>query len=173
MLVQNSLHLWLNMVVVNLTQTINIYYDLQQPIYGCVGICRWYSCHRLRKISYSTSDWFSGHQVQGQRLGTLKYFLGIEVARSTSGIYLHQNKYTLDILKDMGLLGAKPSKIPTEPSKLLVFIILLLSHCIVTINLLYTLPLIQCSMKGPNTLSWTVIWLGIKITTGNDCFCSY
>ena len=47
-------------------------------------------------------------------LGPLKYFLGIEVARSTSGIYLHQRKYTLDILQDSSLLGAKPSKILME-----------------------------------------------------------
>lgn len=32
-------------------------------------------------------------------LGTLKYFLGIEVARSPQVIVLSQRKYTLDILK--------------------------------------------------------------------------
>ena len=31
-------------------------------------------------------------------LGILKYFLGFEVARSTSGIVLHQRKYCLDLL---------------------------------------------------------------------------
>lgn len=47
-------------------------------------------------------------------LGSLKYFLGIEVARSSQGIYIHQNKYTLDILQDTGLTGAKPAKTPIE-----------------------------------------------------------
>lgn len=47
-------------------------------------------------------------------LGRLKYFLGIEVARSQHGIFLCQRKYTLDILKDSGLLGAKPSAFPME-----------------------------------------------------------
>lgn len=37
-------------------------------------------------------------------LGPLKYLLRIEVARSTSGIYLHQRKYTLDILKGLNHL---------------------------------------------------------------------
>ncbi|GAA0175726.1 hypothetical protein LIER_28844 [Lithospermum erythrorhizon] len=40
-------------------------------------------------------------------LGILKYFLGIEVAHSQEGIFLSQRKYTLDILSEAGLLGAK------------------------------------------------------------------
>ena len=47
-------------------------------------------------------------------LGTLKYFLGIEAARNTFGLFLCQRKYTLDILKDAGLLGAKPAVTPME-----------------------------------------------------------
>jgi len=47
-------------------------------------------------------------------LGALKYFLGIEVARSSKGLFLCQWKYTLDILTETGLLGAKPSFFPME-----------------------------------------------------------
>lgn len=49
-------------------------------------------------------------------LGTLKYFLGIEVARNFSSIYLCQRKYTLEIISKFGLLGAKPISTPIEPS---------------------------------------------------------
>ncbi|MBW1279512.1 hypothetical protein KYD79_27465, partial [Escherichia coli] len=45
-------------------------------------------------------------------LGVLKYFLGIEVARNKSGIYLCQRKYALDIISEAGLLGAKPVDFP-------------------------------------------------------------
>ena len=47
-------------------------------------------------------------------LGTLKYFLGIEVARSPHGLFLCQRKYTLDLLHDMGMLGARISPFPME-----------------------------------------------------------
>ncbi|CAH9140336.1 unnamed protein product [Cuscuta epithymum] len=47
-------------------------------------------------------------------LGHLKYFLGVEVARSAVGIYLCQRKYTLDIISEAGLLGAKPASFPME-----------------------------------------------------------
>jgi len=45
-------------------------------------------------------------------LGSLKYFLGFEVARSTKGIHLCQRKYALDILSEIGTLDCKPSQTP-------------------------------------------------------------
>ena len=47
-----------------------------------------------------------------KNLGGLKYFLGIEVARSTQGIFLSQRKYVLDLLSEVGLLECKPVDTP-------------------------------------------------------------
>nr|AWW15216.1 putative polyprotein [Leavenworthia alabamica] len=47
-------------------------------------------------------------------LGELKYFLGIEVARNSSGFYLCQRKYALDIISETGLLASKPVSFPLE-----------------------------------------------------------
>lgn len=47
-------------------------------------------------------------------LGPLKYFLGIEVSRSSRGITMCQRKYILDLLAETGMLDCKPIDTPIE-----------------------------------------------------------
>ncbi|XP_019244361.1 PREDICTED: uncharacterized protein LOC109224228 [Nicotiana attenuata] len=47
-------------------------------------------------------------------LGELKYFLGIEFARSEKGILMHQRKYALELISELGLSAAKPAATPLE-----------------------------------------------------------
>ena len=47
-------------------------------------------------------------------LGSLKYFLGLEIARSDKGISLNQRKFALEILKETGMMSCKPLKLPME-----------------------------------------------------------
>lgn len=49
-------------------------------------------------------------------LGQPKYFLGLEIARSASGISICQHKYILELLTNAGLLECRPSSIPMDPS---------------------------------------------------------
>ena len=51
-----------------------------------------------------------------KELGRLKYFLGIEVAHSKHGIFISQQKYIVDLLKETGKLGCKPTETPIEPN---------------------------------------------------------
>ncbi|KAM6555970.1 hypothetical protein CsatB_002989 [Cannabis sativa] len=47
-------------------------------------------------------------------LGNLKYFLGLEIARSQKGIFVSQRPYALQLLEDLGHLGCKPMNTPME-----------------------------------------------------------
>ena len=51
-----------------------------------------------------------------KELEKLKYFLGIEVAHSKEGIFISQQKYVLDLLKETGKLGCKAASTPIEPN---------------------------------------------------------
>nr|GEV24800.1 retrovirus-related Pol polyprotein from transposon TNT 1-94 [Tanacetum cinerariifolium] len=48
-------------------------------------------------------------------LGSLNYYLGIEILRNQTGLIMTQRKYTLELLQSVGLLNVKPSSIPFDP----------------------------------------------------------
>jgi len=49
-------------------------------------------------------------------LRKLKYFLGIEVAHSKTGIFISQQKYITDLLKETGKTSCKPASTPIDPN---------------------------------------------------------
>ena len=57
---------------------------------------------------------FLNSQFHTKDLEMLKYFLGVEVMRSKQGII--QRKYVLDMLSEIGKLGAKPCSTPMAPN---------------------------------------------------------
>jgi len=67
--------------------------------------------HEIEKLKQQLREAF-----EVKDLGELKYFLGLEVARSKEGIFITQRKYTLDLLKETGKLGCKLASTPLEPN---------------------------------------------------------
>lgn len=53
-------------------------------------------------------------QFHMKDLGKLRYFLGLEVDRSESGIFLSQKKYALDLIKEHEMESARPLKVSLD-----------------------------------------------------------
>ena len=49
-------------------------------------------------------------------LGSLRYFLGMEVARSKRGIVVSQETYILDLLEETRMSGCRPADTPMDPN---------------------------------------------------------
>ncbi|KAG8484947.1 hypothetical protein CXB51_021827 [Gossypium anomalum] len=64
---------------------------------------------RLKRVLHSS--------FKMKYLGELKFFLGIEIARSNRGIILSQRKYALELIPDAGFREANQASIPLEQNK--------------------------------------------------------
>lgn len=66
-----------------------------------------FSCKNLSEIHYMKSVLDDKFNIKD--LGDLKYFLGLEISRSSQDISLCQGRYSLDLLHDTRLLTSKIS----------------------------------------------------------------
>lgn len=121
-------------------------------------------------------------------LGPLKYFLGIEVTCNSSGLFLCQRKYILDILTECGVLGAKPSSFPMEqqhclsadtgelmedPTKYRQLIGHLIYLTITRPKLCYSVHILSQFMQNPQRPHWDAAILVVrylKQNSGQDIF---
>ena len=69
------------------------------------------SCKMVEQVKVKLQQLFKLRVI-----GNLKYFLGLEIARSAQGIHLSQRKYTLTLLEDTSFIGSKPATLPMDPN---------------------------------------------------------
>ena len=55
-------------------------------------------------------------EFEAKNLGAWRYYLGIKVARSQRGIFISQRKHVIGLVKEIGMMGGKPSDTPIEPN---------------------------------------------------------
>lgn len=75
-------------------------------------------------------------QVKLKDLGELKNILGIQDLISKSGVILHQRKYILELISNIGLTGAKPVSTPLE-----------FNLRLTTLELIKLLQSLRCSLE--------------------------
>ncbi|KAM2855117.1 hypothetical protein FF1_025475 [Malus domestica] len=104
-------------------------------------------------------------------LGTLKYFLGIEMATSAKGLFLNQRKYVLDLLDEAHMLDCKAARTPLvsklqldDSSELLsnpsVYQRMVGKFIYLTItrpDIAYSVSLISQFMHSPTLLHWEIV----------------
>ena len=54
-----------------------------------------------------------------KNLSNLRCFLGIKVTRSKKGIFISQQKYVINLLKEIYMLGSKPKGVPINANHLI------------------------------------------------------
>ena len=49
-------------------------------------------------------------------MGEFNFFLRLQIKKSSEGTFIYQAKYTIELLKRFGMMGAKPLPIPMSTS---------------------------------------------------------
>ena len=125
---------------------------------------------------------FLQQQFHIKDLGKLKYFLGLELARSKARIVISQRKYTLEILDNVGFLEAKPVDFPMEQNLKLTndqgeilndashyrrLVGRLIYLTITRLDIMYSVNILSQFMHAPRKPHWDVAFRVVRYLKNN------
>ncbi|KAL0641513.1 hypothetical protein Bca4012_102924 [Brassica carinata] len=97
-------------------------------------------------------------------LGEMKYFLGIEICRSKEGLFMSQRKYTMDMLKETGVLGGKIAKTPLEEGRMVGKLIYL---TITRPDICFAVNQVSQHMQAPKVHHWKMVDRILRYLSGS------
>nr|GEV12324.1 hypothetical protein [Tanacetum cinerariifolium] len=75
---------------------------------------------RIEKLLCDEFEQMMHKRFQMSSIGELTFFLGLQVKQKDDGIFISQDKYVADILKNFGFSLVKTASIPIDPNKALI-----------------------------------------------------
>ncbi|RVW75990.1 Retrovirus-related Pol polyprotein from transposon RE1 [Vitis vinifera] len=88
---------------------------LKKSLYGLKQSPRaWFGSYKNDPEEKKALQNYLSREFEMKDIGHLKYFFGIEVSRSSEGIFLSQIKYVLDLLQETGMSGCQPVNTPIK-----------------------------------------------------------
>ncbi|XP_050157515.1 uncharacterized mitochondrial protein AtMg00810-like [Malus sylvestris] len=114
-------------------------------------------------------------------LGVLKYFLSIEMATSSKGLFLNQRKYVVDLLDEAHMLDCKPARTPlisklqldakgeplSNPSVYQCMVGKLIYLTITRPDIAYSLSLVSQFMHYPTLVHWEIVKIILRYLKGS------
>lgn len=103
------------MIVFGLKQTIQSLQSKMGILWCYSSLCWWSHPYKQWHVINSSCKTVLESWIQDERdLGEFRYFFGIEVDRSSEGIFLSQRKYIDDLLKQYNMKQCRSLKLPMD-----------------------------------------------------------
>ncbi|XP_031741707.1 uncharacterized protein LOC116403902 [Cucumis sativus] len=144
-----------------------------------------HSLHDRHPMAISDLQHYLGQHFEMKDLGSLNYFLGLEVSRRSDGYLLSQAKYASDLLARSSIIDSNTSSTPLDPNTHLtpfdnvplddvsLYRQLVRSLIYLTVtrsDIAYVIPIVSQFMVAPRTIHFTVdlrILCYVKKTLGH------
>lgn len=93
----------------------HVYFLVFWFVYGCFSIYGWHLTFWKWYFHYQCLEAIVTYQIWYQKLGDVKYYLGLEVSRNAVGFFVSQQKFISDLLALAELTDCRSLVVPLDP----------------------------------------------------------